>query len=118
MVLVLLACYIRLFIVSYKKKRLSNYYLLISLIAKMLHLLYNIFFFPLLDMNLIILFCHKQYNIFDDDIECYKGKYNLYLFLASFNLLVTYYFCYLYLNFFFIILKIFIQEFLNMLLLI
>ena len=101
MVLVLLICYLKLFILSYKKKRLSNNYLLISIIAKMLHLLYNIFFFPLLDMNLIILFCHKQYNIFDDDIECYKGKYNLYLFLASFNLLVTYYFCYLYLNFFF-----------------
>ena len=101
MVLVLLICYSKLFIVSYKKKRLSNYYVLISLIAKMLHLLYNIIFFPLLDMNLIILFCHKQYNIFNDDIECYKGKYNIYVFLASFNLLVTYYFCYLYLNFFF-----------------
>ena len=67
----------------------------------MLHYLYNIFFFPLLDMNLIILFCQKQYNIFDDDIECYKGKYNIYLFLASFNLLITYYFCYLYLNYYF-----------------
>ena len=100
-ILFTLICYCRLFLIAYKKERLTNYNFLINLIAKMLHILYNIFFFPLLDLNLIILFCHKQYNILDNNIECYKGKHNLYLFLASFNLLITYYFCFLYLNYYF-----------------